>query len=117
MHRVKGNSGGDSVVLEIGPGDTVDVPLTTIDAIVAELKLPRVDMVKLDIKGAERQALTGAKETLRRSRPRLALASEHLDDDNVELPRLVRSIVPQYSVRCGVCFEKGAIKPELLLFE
>lgn len=117
MHRVKGNSGGDSVVLQIGPGDTVDVPLTTIDAMVADLKLPRVDMVKIDIKGAERQAIAGSKETLKRWRPRLAIASEHLGDDNVVLPRLVRGMEPQYTVRCGACFDIGARKPELLLFQ
>ena len=117
LHRVKGNSGGDSVVLEIGPGDTVDVPLTTIDAIVSELKPPRVDMVKLDIKGAERQAIAGSKETLKRWRPRLAMAAEHLSDDNIVLPQLVRGIAPLYSVRCGACFDMGALKPELLLFE
>ena len=36
---------------------TVDVPLTTIDRVVAELALPRVDFIKLDIENAEAAAI------------------------------------------------------------
>ena len=42
----------------------VRVALTTLDAIVAEEKLSRVDHLKLDIEGAELQALRGAEKTL-----------------------------------------------------
>ena len=40
------------------------VPLTTIDKIVEELQLERVDFIKMDIEGAERKALVGARNTL-----------------------------------------------------
>jgi hypothetical protein len=39
-------------------------PLTTIDKLVAELKLPKVDFIKMDIEGAEVKALNGARETI-----------------------------------------------------
>ena len=38
----------------------VEVPVTTLDKIVEELRLPRVDFIKMDIEGAEREALRGA---------------------------------------------------------
>ena len=54
------NSAGDSFVQDRDPGaGMINLPLTTVDVLVAELQLPRVDFVKLDIKGAEVQAFMG----------------------------------------------------------
>jgi hypothetical protein len=44
-----------------------------IDDIVRELKLPRVDVIKIDVEGAELQVLQGARETLQRLRPQLVV--------------------------------------------
>ena len=104
----------DSVV-EKRSAEGVDVPLTTIDHIVAELKLPRVDYIKMDIEGAEKPALTGARETLTKHRPRLSIATEHLPDDAVAIPQLIRSIVPQYQTECGPCeWADGHIRPQVI---
>jgi FkbM family methyltransferase len=90
------NEGGDSVVLG-DSGPKVRVPLTTIDKIVAELNLPRVDFIKMDIEGAEKPAIRGAKNTIQRFRPRMSLSSEHFTDDFIAIPALVKSIEPRYS--------------------
>jgi len=45
------------------------LPLTTIDKIVDELSLDRVDFIKMDIEGSEVKALRGAQHTLARFRP------------------------------------------------
>jgi FkbM family methyltransferase len=55
----------------------VQVLLTTIDKIVDELHLPRVDLIKMDIEGAEVKALAGARNTLSRFHPRMSTAAEH----------------------------------------
>jgi len=94
--------GGDSVVLERGAQKQV-VKVTTIDRMVAELQLPRVDFIAMDIEGAEKPALRGAANTLRKFRPRMAIASEHLPDDVSAIPQTVRAIVPNYEVICGQC--------------
>lgn len=73
--RQSENSIGDSVVVKVVPPSSVEIELTTIDDLVAELKLPRVDFIKMDIEGAEKQALAGGRSTIRRFRPRLAVAS------------------------------------------
>ena len=57
-------------------GDTV-IDVTTIDAIVEDLKLKRLDMIKMDIEGAEIEALQGAAKTLQTLKPCLAIASYH----------------------------------------
>ena len=76
-----GNTTGDSFVLGRNQANKVKVPLTTIANLAIELKLPRVDFVKMDIEGAEKEALRGGAETIRRYHPRMAIASEHLPDD------------------------------------
>ena len=53
--------------------------------------------------GAERPALTGGRETIRRFRPRLSISSEYLADDYTAIPALVRSIDPRYDVRGCDC--------------
>lgn len=118
LHTVAGNSAGDSFVIKNGEGKGVRVPLTTIDKLTAELNLPRVDRIKLDIKGAERQALRGAVEVLKRFRPKLALAAEHHPDDYAQLPALVRNLRPESNIHCGICFVRNyRVYPETLLIE
>ena len=92
---------------------TIQLPLTTVDALVDELGLERVDVIKMDIEGAEREALLGAQKTLRRFRPRLALAAENLDDDWDVLPTRVRAIEPSYSSNPGPCMLTS--RPEIHL--
>ena len=71
-----------------GPVEQI-VSTTSIDALVASRELERVDFIKLDIEGAESHALNGAEQTLRRFRPRLALAAYHEFDDMWALMRQV----------------------------
>lgn len=56
------------------------VALTTLDAVVAALRLDRLDFIKADIEGWELRLLHGGRDSLRRFRPRLMLelAEEHL---------------------------------------
>ena len=102
-----------SVVDGRGTGRGVEIQLTTIDKLVAGLKLPRVDFIKMDIEGAEKQALAGARDTIVKYRPRLSIATEHLIDDAVAIPRTVRQMVPGYKLACGPCeWADGHIRPQ-----
>ena len=46
----------------------------------------KVDFIKMDIEGAERDALKGAAQTLKTYKPRLMLDMYHRPDDAVVLP-------------------------------
>jgi len=102
LHLGVDNSGMGTVMHDQG-GSSIEIPVTTVDRLVADLNLARVDYVKMDIEGAEREALAGAYGTLRRFRPRLMLDTYHEADDAVELPRIVRAAHSGYQAYCGPC--------------
>jgi FkbM family methyltransferase len=76
-------------------------PTDSIDALVARGAVERVDFIKLDIEGAELNALRGAQETLRRFRPRLAIAAYHRIDDLSALPAYLMELDIGYRFRLG----------------
>ncbi|MBI1352893.1 MAG: FkbM family methyltransferase [Acidobacteria bacterium] len=79
--------------MEDGP---VEVEVVTIDDLVRERGLERVDLIQMDVEGAERHALAGARETLRRFAPDLILCLHHLPDDFEVLTGMMREINPTY---------------------
>jgi FkbM family methyltransferase len=99
------NSAADSFVMhpEHSQATTIKLPLTTIDKLAAELKLPRVDFIKMDIEGAEPKALRGGRATLAKWRPRMAISVYHQPTDPVEVPKAVKAAWPAYQVECGPC--------------
>jgi FkbM family methyltransferase len=113
-----GNTTGDSFVLGRTQKNKVKVPLTTIDILAGELNLPRIDFIKMDIEGAEKQALRGAAESIRKYSPRMAIASEHLPDDVTAIPEVVNGITAAYTVKSSSCKDAFlSINPEVLLFQ
>lgn len=96
----------------------LQLPLTTLDQIVSELGLTAVDFIKMDIEGAERHALRGARETIRRFSPRMAVATENLPDDYVVLPQVVEELDSGYEFVCGSTYLAGGltIRPNVLFF-
>ena len=93
------------------------VPLVTVDSLVANLALTRVDFIKLDIEGAEKNAIAGARQTMAHFRPRLAIAMEHLADDPVTIPAAIDSMGPGYETVCGACLHYGSsVRPDTLYF-
>lgn len=83
-------------------GASEDGALTgSIDALVGSGKIDRVDFIKLDIEGSELSALEGAADTLRRFRPRLAIAAYHREDDLLMLPGFLASLELGYRFAIG----------------
>ncbi len=113
------NSAADTFVLHReGALDVEKVPLTTIDELVADLKLRRVDYIKVDIEGAEPKALAGARNTLARFKPRISIASYHQPDHPRVIPELIRAARPDYRMQCGPCAEtEHSLRPDVLYFK
>jgi hypothetical protein len=105
---------------EIPAGANVfEIPVTSIDAFKQEMAIPRIDYIKLDIEGAERYALEGARETLKHDKPRLAVCMYHLADDIDVLPAKVKMANPAYRIESGLCMADGSpfrLRPHILFF-
>jgi FkbM family methyltransferase len=117
LEESTGNSGGNSLVGRDG-GLQVRIEVITIDRLIEDLRLSRVDCIKMDIEGAEREALQGAQRTLRKFRPRLMFDAYHRPDDPIVLPRLVRQAHRGYTSYCGPCeMEGNRLVPHALFFQ
>jgi FkbM family methyltransferase len=112
------NSAADTFVLQReGTVDVEKVPLTTIDHLADQLKLPRVDYIKMDIEGAEPRALEGAQDTLKKWKPRISIATYHAPDHPKIIPEIIKKARPDYRIGCGPCSEAGnGVRPDALYF-
>ena len=119
LRRDPNNTAADTfVLLRDKTTQSVKAPLTTIDKMVQELKLPRVDYIKMDIEGAEVRAIRGARATIARDHPRMALSAYHEPDHAVEIPKAVREAWSGYRIESGPCayVDKITIRPDVLYF-
>lgn len=78
--------------------ERVWVPAMTIDQFVLDKGLEKVDFIKADIEGAERNMLMGAQETLAKFAPKLAICTYHLPDDKEVLTELIMKANPNYII-------------------
>lgn len=56
----------------------------------------RVTYIKMDIEGAEQRALLGAKNTIMKNKPKLAISIYHSDEDMINIPLMLHKWVPEY---------------------
>jgi FkbM family methyltransferase len=103
-----GNTECDMNILVNGTGSTITgqqdrdsmtekIFVTTLDKFVEENKLERVDFIKADIEGAERDMLRGATNVLRTFAPKLAICTYHIPDDPVVLEQIIKEANPAYT--------------------
>ncbi len=86
------DAGSASAVTQ-GEGDAISV--VTLDS---ELKSEAISFIKMDLEGWEMNALRGAEETIRKNKPKLAIAVYHAAKDFREISQYVLSINPEYKV-------------------
>jgi hypothetical protein len=91
------------------------VEVLTLKRLLAEMSVPRIDFLKMDIEGAEIQATEGALAVLERDHPRLAITTYHRSFDFTALRALLiaagyRHIKPTGVVEHG----DGIYRPVML---
>lgn len=74
---------------------------TSLDDYVERNSLGRVDLIKMDIEGAEMAALRGGRKAIARHTPRLTISAYHKPHDLWEIPLLIKGIDPQYRLFFG----------------
>ena len=85
----------------IGGHGELRVEAVTLDGLVRKGVIDRVDLIKLDVEGAELAALQGARETIRRFKPRLQVCLYHKPADLWELPLFLADLAPEYRMFLG----------------
>lgn len=109
-HIARYNAAGHSGSKLIANGkDTVQI--TTIDAYAREHALPSVDFIKMDVEGAELDILKGAKTSIARFKPILALSAYHKLDDFWTLMNFIKSIRPDYEFALRQSYETAEEEP------
>lgn len=68
------------------------IDVTTIDASVDD----EITFLKMDIEGSEKDAILGAKNSIRRSYPKLAICIYHSTSDMWEIPLMIQELFPEY---------------------
>lgn len=89
---VEGNGPGTRVVSNPNNPDAIPIKTQAIDDLVRNEKLDRVDFIKMDIEGAELEALKGAENTIRQFRPKLAISVYHKFEDFWTIPKYIDSL-------------------------
>jgi FkbM family methyltransferase len=72
----------------------IHVDVVSIDNIIPEDEM--VTFIKMDVEGAELEALKGAEKTIRRCNPRLAVCIYHKPQDIIEIPGFIMSLDSNY---------------------
>lgn len=91
LNPVQGGAGGQRTNTEM-------ISITTLDAFADSENLEKIDFIKADIEGAERDMLRGAKRVLKEFAPKLALCTYHLPDDPEILEGIILDANPNYRV-------------------
>ena len=67
-----------------------------IDDFVEKNKVEKIDFIKMDIEGCELKALQGAINTLKKYKPKLAIAAYHKYEDYYEIPKFLNELNAGY---------------------
>ncbi len=86
-------SGATARIAEIMSDETTVVPVVNIDA-VPECR--DATWIKMDIEGAEMDALRGAEKVIKKNRPKLTICIYHSDEDMVRIAEYIHQLVPEY---------------------
>ncbi len=88
-----GGEGASSLLSEYGK---TKVAVTSIDKFLSGKE--RVSFIKMDIEGAEIEALKGARNTILKDKPDLAICVYHRNEDILEIPRNILELDPTYEL-------------------
>ncbi len=88
---------------QITPGglDIENFDVCSIDDYCKEQNIARLDFIKMDVEGAEPDAILGAQGVIREFKPRLAVSIYHHPDHFWSLPLLIKQSNPEYRLSFG----------------
>ena len=72
--------------------------LVNADSIDNQMKGKKVTFIKMDIEGAEIEALKGAENIIKTQKPKLAICIYHEYSHLYQIPLMIREMVPEYKI-------------------
>lgn len=57
-----------------------------------------ITFIKMDIEGAEKESILGAKEIIKKYKPKLAICVYHKLEDIYMIPKMIKELVPEYKL-------------------
>ncbi len=94
----KDNGPGSQIKIDPFAEQTGSTSTLSIDDFVEKFSIDKVDFIKMDIEGAEPIALKGAINTIKKYRPKLAIAIYHSMSDFVNIPRWIHDLNLDYEL-------------------
>ena len=76
-------------------GKKIDVPAVSLDSL---LDGRRIDYIKYDVEGAEKEALEGSREAILTYRPSLLVSVYHRSEDIFAIPLQIKELCPSYKL-------------------
>lgn len=92
---MKGNVSGGHITENHDGDGSYDVAVTTIDAFCKDQNIVP-DFIKMDIEGAELDAIEGATKTIKAYQPKLSICIYHKLEHRWQIPLLVHELCPEY---------------------
>jgi len=94
----KDDGPGSRIQLQAFDEQTGSCNTISIDDFVKQNGITKIDFIKMDIEGAELKALEGAIETIKRFKPKLAIAIYHSIDDMANIPLWIINLQLDYHI-------------------
>ncbi len=90
-----GSVGSKIVTSQNKEDNTINIPVVALDNVE---ECQNATFIKMDIEGSEQKAIEGAKNLIRRNRPKLAICLYHTDEDMLKIIPQIHELVPDYKL-------------------
>lgn len=90
------NTGGNA--FNADEGSNITLAITTLDLWAEKNSIEKINFIKSDIEGYERQLLRGATNVLRKYSPTLSICTYHFEDDREVLKEIILKANPNYKI-------------------
>ncbi|MDD3593553.1 MAG: FkbM family methyltransferase [Candidatus Gastranaerophilales bacterium] len=82
-------------------GDILRIKTTSIDKFVKDNNIEKIDFIKLDVENSEIKVIEGAKNTILKDRPQMAISIYHSPEHFLQIPIILDELLTDYVFRLG----------------